>query len=387
MTDLLLRIFIKEHNDHDCPAVRAAIGKLAGVVGILCNVLLFLGKVIVGIVSGSVAIIADGVNNLSDASSSVVTLWGFRMAQKPADAEHPYGHARYEYISGLAVAALILVIGYELAKTSFFKILRPASTEFTLIALGILVVSIGVKIWMSVFFGKLAKRIHSTALKATSADSRNDVIASSAVLIGCLVEYFSGLRVDAFLGLAVALFILRSGVSIAGETISPLLGKQADQDLVKRINALVTEHPNVLGVHDLLVHDYGPGQSFATLHVEMDADEDPLYCHDIIDELEAGALSELNVHLVIHYDPVVVNDDEWNEMRALLEEIVSTIDPALSVHDFRIVRGASKPKLVFDVAVPYDMCQCRKDLKEQINNALKERSKDYITVIRFDFIA
>ena len=385
MTEWLLRLFVKDAQNCNCPTVRSAIGKLAGVVGIVCNFLLFLCKVLVGIFSGSVAIIADGVNNLSDASSSVVTLLGFRMAQKPADAEHPYGHARYEYLSGLVVAALILVIGYELAKTSLTKIFHPASVELTLVMLGILVVSIGVKIWMSVFFGKLAKRIDSTTLKATSTDSRNDVIASTAVLLGCVVEYFSGWNVDGFLGLAVALFILWSGVSIGRETVSPLLGKQADTELVNRIGALVTAHPKVLGIHDLLVHDYGPGQCFATLHVEMDAEEDPLYCHDIIDEIECRALTELNVHLVIHYDPVVVNDEEWNEMRVLLAEIVSEIDPALSIHDFRIVRGVSMPKLVFDVAVPYAMCDCKKDLSDQINKALLIRKKDYITVIRFDY--
>lgn len=386
MTELLLRLFVKDHQNCTCPGVRSAIGKLAGVVGILCNFLLFLGKVLVGIFSGSVAIIADGVNNLSDASSSVVTILGFRMAQKPADAEHPYGHARYEYLSGLVVAALILVIGYELAKTSVIKIIHPSSVDITLIALGVLVVSIGVKIWMSVFFGKLATRIHSTTLKATSADSRNDVIASVAVLIGCVVEYFSGLKVDGFLGLAVALFILWSGVSIGRETVSPLLGKQADKELVNRITTLVTEHPKVLGIHDLLVHDYGPGQCFATLHVEMDAEENPLYCHDIIDEIEFRALTELNVHLVIHYDPVVVNDDEWNEMHALLDAIVSEIDPALSIHDFRIVRGVSMPKLVFDVAMPYAMCDCKMNISDQINKSLLIHKKDYVTVIRFDYI-
>ncbi|MBR5329826.1 MAG: cation transporter, partial [Firmicutes bacterium] len=227
MTELLLRLFVKDHQNCTCPAVRSAVGKLAGMVGIVCNLLLFLGKVLVGIISGSVAIIADGVNNLSDASSSVVTLLGFRMAQKPADAEHPFGHARYEYLSGLVVAALILLIGYELAITSVTKIIHTSSVDLSLVALGVLVVSIGVKIWMSLFFGKLAKRIGSTTLKATSADSRNDVIGSLAVLIGCVVEYCSGLKVDGYLGFAVALFILWSGVSIGKETVSPLLGARA----------------------------------------------------------------------------------------------------------------------------------------------------------------
>lgn len=387
MTELLLRLFVKDYQNSNVPVVRSAIGKLAGVVGILCNVFLFLGKLIVGWISGSVSIVADAVNNLSDASSSVVTLLGFRMAQKPADAEHPYGHARYEYLSGLVVAALILFIGFELAKSSVDKIIHPVSIDFTLITLAVLLGSIAVKIWMALFFGSLAKRIGSTTLRATSADSRNDVIASAAVLLGCAVEHFTGLHVDGFIGLAVALFILYSGVSIAKETISPLLGKQADKDLLNRLGMLVRSHEKVLGIHDLLVHDYGPGQCFATVHVEMNAAEDPLLCHDIIDEIECEALSKLNVHLVIHYDPMVMNDAEWNEMRAIVEEIVRDIDPVLSIHDFRIVRGACLSKLVFDVAVPYAKCECHKELATQINKALLIRKKDYVTVIRIDHIA
>lgn len=384
MTELLLRLFVKDYQNGKVPAVRSAIGKLAGIVGICCNCLLFLGKLLVGFFSGSVSIVADALNNLADASSSVVTLLGFRMAQKPADAEHPYGHARYEYLSGLVVAALILVIGFELAKTSFEKILHPVSVDLTLVTFIVLFCSILVKIWMAVFFGTLGKRIGSTTLKATSADSRNDVLASAAVLLGCAVEYFFGIHVDGIFGFAVALFILYSGVSIGRETVSPLLGKQADKELVTPLSELVLSHREVLGIHDLLVHDYGPGQCFATVHVEMDADEDPLVCHDIIDAIEGEALENLNVHLVIHYDPVVVNDEEWNEMRAVVEEIVSEIDPALSIHDFRIVRGASLPKLVFDVAVPYAVCDCHKELTTQIKKALLIRKKDYITVIRID---
>lgn len=386
MTELLLHLFVKDHRNIKAPSVRSAIGKLAGAVGIFCNLLLCLGKLLVGIVSGSVSIVADGLNNLSDASSSVVTLLGFRMAQKPADKEHPYGHARYEYLSGLVVAALILVIGFELVKTSLGKIWHPTSVEFTLVTFCVLAASIVVKAWMAVFNGSLGRRIESTTLKATAADSRNDVITSSAVLLGCIVEYFTGFRVDGWLGLLVALFILWSGVSIAGETISPLLGKEADPELVRRLRELVNEHWLILGSHDLLVHDYGPGQCFATVHVEMDADEDPLMCHDVIDAIEGEALEKLNVHLVIHYDPVVTNDAEWNEMRHMVETIVEEIDPALSIHDFRIVRTASLPKLVFDVAAPYAMRDRHDALTECINKALLIRKKDYVTVIRFDHV-
>ena len=300
MTKLLLRLFVKGAQNPDDPAVRLAVGKLAGVVGILCNGLLCLGKVLVGTLSGSVAIVADGVNNLSDAASSVVTLLGFRMAQQPADADHPYGHARYEYISGLVVAALILVIGADLAQSSVEKILSPEPVDTAPVLFGVLIGSILVKLWMSRFFAGLGRHIQSTTLQATSVDSRNDVIASAAVLAGCLVEKFAHLTVDGYVGLAVAAFILWSGVGIARETISPLLGQGADRGLAEQLSALVLSHEKVRGLHDLLVHDYGPGQCFASVHVEMSAQEDPLVCHDIIDDIECQALEELHVHLVIH---------------------------------------------------------------------------------------
>ncbi|HIR76769.1 MAG TPA: cation transporter [Candidatus Choladousia intestinipullorum] len=384
MTELLLRLFVKDYRSTKSSAVHLSIGKLAGMTGIVCNVLLFLGKLAVGLIAGSVSIIADAVNNLSDAASSVVTLLGFRMAQQPADSDHPYGHARYEYLSGLVIAALIFLIGGDLAKTSFQKILSPAAVEFSAAVFIVLLVSICMKLWMSAFFRSLGRRIQSTTLEATSVDSRNDVIASLAVLAGCLTEYFFHINVDGYIGLVVAVFILYSGFGIARETVSPLLGKRASQELVERISQLVLSHDKVLGIHDLLVHDYGPGQCFASLHVELSADEDPLVCHDIIDDIECDVLEELNVHLVIHYDPVVQNDEEWNEMRSIVEEIIHELDPQLSMHDFRIARGAKQTKLVFDLAVPYSMTGQHKELKKKIDEALIKRKKEYITVIHFD---
>lgn len=384
MTKLLLRLFVKGAQNPDDPAVRLAVGKLAGVVGILCNGLLCLGKVLVGTLSGSVAIVADGVNNLSDAASSVVTLLGFRMAQQPADADHPYGHARYEYISGLVVAALILVIGADLAQSSVEKILSPEPVDTAPVLFGVLIGSILVKLWMSRFFAGLGRHIQSTTLQATSVDSRNDVIASAAVLAGCLVEKFAHLTVDGYVGLAVAAFILWSGVGIARETISPLLGQGADRGLAEQLSALVLSHEKVLGLHDLLVHDYGPGQCFASVHVEMSAQEDPLVCHDIIDDIECQALEELHVHLVIHYDPVVEDDAEWNQMRQAVEATAAALSPRLSVHDFRLVRGAKGTKVVFDLAVPYDMAGQRPAIKARLEEAVATLRPDYLTVIRFD---
>lgn len=384
MTKVLLHLFVKDYKNTESVKVHSSIGKLAGMTGIVCNLLLFFGKIIAGLLANSVSIIADAINNLSDASSSVVTLLGFRMAQQPADEEHPYGHARYEYLSGLIVAALILIIGVDLAKSSLEKIWHPAPVELSLLTFLILLVSIAVKLWMAGFFHSLGRRIHSTTLQATSVDSRNDVIASSAVLAGCLINYFFRVNIDGFVGFAVALFILYSGVQIARETISPLLGKQADPELIEKINHLVISHDKVLGIHDLLVHDYGPGQCFASLHAELSAEEDPLVCHDIIDEIEREALEKMNVHLVIHYDPVLLDDEEWNEMKESIEEIIEGIDKEISMHDFRVVRGAKQTKLVFDLALPYSMYQKREEVKKKIDDALMERKQQYVTLIHFD---
>lgn len=384
MTALLLRLFVKDYQNPENPAVHTAIGKMAGITGILCNVFLFLGKLIAGLLSGSISIVADAVNNLSDAGSSVVTLVGFQLARRPADREHPYGHARYEYLSGLVVAALILVIGLELAKTSFQKILRPEPIAAAPIALGVLIASLCVKLWMCFFFRSLGKRIRSVTLAASSADSRNDVIATSGVLAGYVVSSLFHVNVDGFVGLGVACFILWSGIGIARDTISPLLGGRADPNLVEKLSLLVLSHKKILGIHDLLVHDYGPGQCFASVHAELSAQEDPMVCHDIIDDIEQDALEQLNVHLVIHYDPVMIDDAEWNEMHRLTEGWVRQVDPRLTIHDFRMVRGAKQTKLVFDLAVPYNMTLSSGEVQQVMEEKLREQGKDYVTVIHLD---
>ena len=384
MTKLLLRLFIKDYQNTEDPAVRGACGKLAGIVGIVCNLLLFAGKLLAGTLSGSVSITADAVNNLSDASSSLVTLLGFKMAERPADAEHPYGHARMEYLSGLLVAILILIIGVELGKSSIQKILHPEAVEFSVLTLCILVGSILMKLWMCLFCRKLGKRIQSTTLEATAADSRNDVITTAAVLLGCLAGHFFHWRIDGWVGALVAVFILASGWSIAKETISPLLGKQADPELVQRISRLVLSHEKILGIHDLMVHDYGPGQCFASVHAEMDMHEDPLMCHDILDDIERDAMRELRVHLVIHYDPIVTDDDELNHMRTLVQKELVAIDPRLSMHDFRMVRGPQHTNLIFDLAVPYSMSDKTAELKRRIDECVQFEDSKYYTVITFD---
>ena len=387
MTGLLLRLFVKNHNDTENPVVRSAYGKLAGAVGIVCNLLLFAGKLLAGILSGSVAVTADAVNNLSDASSSLVTLLGFKLAERPADEEHPYGHARIEYISGLVVAALILLIGAELAKSSFSKILHPETVEFSLLTLGVLIGSILVKLWMALFCRKLGRRIDSTTLLATSADSRNDVISTAAVLVGCLAGYFFDVKLDGYIGMAVALFIIWSGCSIAKDTISPLLGEQASGELVRNISDLILSHEKILGIHDLMVHDYGPGNCFASVHAEMDSAEDPLTCHDIIDDIERDALRELRVHLVIHYDPIITDDEELNAARALVEQEIRSIDESLSLHDFRMVRGPGHTNLIFDLVIPYSMEDRKAELKARIDERLQRQDRKYYTVITFDEVA
>ena len=384
MTRLLLRLFVKNYQNTSAPHVRTAIGKLAGLTGIVCNFLLFVLKLTAGLLSGAVSIVADAMNNLSDAASSVVTLFGFWLAQRPADRDHPYGHARYEYLSGLIVAALILVIGMDLGESAVRRIFQPAPVELTGLTFAILLCSTLVKLWMCLFYRKTGKIIGSATLKAASLDSRNDVITTLAVLVGCLVQRYFDLQLDGYVGLLVSVFILWSGIGIAKETISPLLGQRADRELTDRISKRILSCPKVLGMHDLLVHDYGPGQCFASAHVEVSAEEEPMACHDLIDAIENDVLENLQVHLVIHYDPVVTDDKEWNQMRQAVSDIIAELDSRLSMHDFRIIRGANHTKLVFDLSVPYDMQEQKRELKRKIDRGLQERSMNYTTLIHFD---
>ena len=385
MTHLLLQIFAKGAVDPCAPQTRSAVGKLSGGVGIACNLLLCAMKLLAGVLAGSVAITADALNNLSDVTSSIVTLLGFKLAERPADEDHPYGHARYEYLSGLAVAAIIVVIGFELAKSSVEKILHPEAVEFSLLTVVVLLVSIGVKVWMSVFNGKLGKLIGSTALEATAADSRNDCLATFAVLAAGLIQRLTDWQVDGFVGLAVAVFVLFSGCSLAKQTISPLLGEGADPLLRQQIAGFISASPKVLGYHDLMVHDYGPGQRFATLHVEMDKDEDPLLCHEIIDDLERKCLKHYGVHLVIHYDPVVTGDPELERMRTVVAAILRVKDEGISIHDFRMVPGHDHKNLIFDVALPQRLQGERDAIQAALESALNDLGEGtYHTVITFE---
>lgn len=382
-----MKIFVKDNTDFKSSAVRATVGMLSGGVGIVCNLLLFTLKLLIGTVAGSVSITADAMNNLSDATSSIVTLIGFRLAKMPADEDHPYGHARYEYLSGLAVAAMIVVIGFELAKTSVEKIIEPTSVELSVPACIALVGSIAVKFWLCIFNRKLGRSINSSALLATSADSRNDAIATTVVLIAGIIEIVFHIQIDGIMGLLVALFILYSGITLAKDTISPLLGENASPELKELIIGVMRTCPEVLGYHDLMVHDYGPGQRFASIHVEMDHKADPLYCHELIDTLERNCLEEHNIHLVIHYDPVVTGDEELDRLRHIVTELLRAQDDRISIHDFRMVKGEKQTNLIFDIALPSELMPKRKEVKSKLDSCLAViDDMTYYTVVDFDMV-
>ena len=346
---------------------RTQIGKRSGILGIVCNTLLSTGKMLAGFFTGSMSIVADGLNNLSDAASSAVTLLGFKLAEKPADKQHPYGHARFEYLASLTVAMLILVIGFELAKSSVEKILRPAPVEFSPAAMWILLASIGVKLAMTLYNRHMGKKIQSKVLLATAADSRNDAITTLSVLIAAWVQHRTGVQIDGVMGLLVSVFILFSGISMAKETISPLLGEGADPELQAQLTVFIDSQPMVIGCHDLMVHDYGPGRCYASIHVEMDQQVDALLCHETIDRMERDCLSRFGVHMVIHYDPVV-NDPETQRLKHLVTTILKIKDPRLELHDFRVNHQGEAPELVFDLIVPEDL----QDQKEQLQATLEQ---------------
>lgn len=365
--------------------IRARIGKLSGAVGIICNCLLAAGKLIVGHMTSSMSITADGLNNLSDGASSIVTLLGFKLAEKPADRKHPYGHARIEYIAGLTVAVMILFIGLELGKSSVQKFINPEPIEFSFTAVWVLCASILVKLFMMLFNLKMGRRINSNALLATAADSRNDVMTTSAVLAASIVEHFYDVRIDGVMGIAVSLFILYSGVKLAGETMSPLLGEGANPELQKQITDYIKGCPMVLGCHDLMVHDYGPGRRYASIHVEIDKNEDPMACHARIDRMERECLKNYGTHLVIHYDPVVTDDPEVNSTKRLVNTIIKVRDGRLTIHDFRMKDDGESVKMSFDMILPEDLRGQEQSIKETVEKALNSLdSKKYYADITFD---
>ena len=383
MIEFLIRRFVPDWQQVQRTDVRERYGTLAAAVGILSNIFLCIIKGLIGLFSGSIAVTADAVNNLSDAGSSVITLLAFKIAGKPADEEHPYGHARMEYISGMAVSFIIILLGLELMGSSFEKILHPEEVGVSALTYLVLIVSIAVKLWQGMFNRNLGKRISSEALQATAADSLNDVFSTGAVLLSTLVYQFTAIPIDGWVGMLVAIFITVSGVKLIMETGSPLLGQAPDPQMVQELEEKITAYDGVIGIHDLQVHNYGPGRVFATVHAEVPANRDILVSHDIIDNIEREVGHEMNLNLVIHMDPVVTDDERLNQLHAQVQQIVVGIDYDLSMHDFRAVFGPTHTNLVFDVVVPPGFSLSDSELSRRIEQQVQTLGS-YFCVITVD---
>ena len=385
MVTLLAKIFIKDAEDTSFPKVRQAYGVLTGVVGILLNVLLFAGKFIAGTLSKSISITADAFNNLSDAGSSFVTLIGFKLAGAKPDPEHPFGHGRIEYVSGLVVSGAILLMAFELIKDSIDKIIHPQTVDFSALAAGILVVSILVKIYMYLYNSSISKKIDSAAMKATATDSLSDTMATTVVLIASIVGHYTGLKIDGYCGVLVGLFIFYAGFSAAKETLDPLLGQPPEEEFVEQIEEIVMSYELVQGIHDLVVHDYGPGRVMISLHAEVPAEEDILEIHDMIDVIENDLADKLNCEAVIHMDPLVTKDERVNELKRTIREVVDSLEGDVSMHDFRTVIGPTHTNMMFDVVLPFGYSMTDEMVKEEIQKRTWDRlGESYNTVIQID---
>ena len=384
MISLLERIFVKNREDVSSPLVRQAYGILCGAVGIGFNLLLFGFKLLAGILSGSVAIMADAFNNLSDAGSSIVTIIGFKLAGQEADSDHPFGHGRIEYIAGLFVSILILFMGYELGKTSLKKIFNPEQIEFSMVAIVILVFSVGVKGYMVFYNRRIGKKIDSAVMRATATDSFGDCLATTFVLISTLIQKFSGWNVDGYCGILVAGFILYSGFSAAKDTINLLLGEKTDPEIAEQIKQIVLNYKEIQGIHDLIVHDYGPGRRMISLHAEVSRDSDIMLMHDMIDNVERELRSKLHCQAVIHMDPIVTEEEAVIKLRGKVEEIVKTIHERMSIHDFRVIAGPTHTNLVFDVVAPYEVPEKAEEIKKRIQTLITELDTNYYAVIEID---
>lgn len=372
MVAILINLFVKEKDDINNPKVRQGYGMLCGIVGIVLNMLLFLGKFLAGTLSHSISIMADAFNNLSDAGSSVVTLVGFKMAGAKPDVGHPYGHGRIEYITGFIVSGAILIMAFELIKSSIDKIIHPLFVECSVMSVGILVVSILVKIYMAFYNYRIGRKLDSAAMRATATDSMSDACATSVVLIGIAIGELTGLKVDGWCGVIVGVFIFYAGISAAKETLDPLLGKPPEAEFVEQIEEIVLAHEEICGMHDLLVHDYGPGRCMISLHAEVPAEGDILMLHDVVDDAEMELQKELNCAAVIHMDPVVTKDTYILKLRGKIEELIKEIDEIITMHDFRVVPKQIHTKLLFDVVVPYGYRLSDEELKELIERRIGE---------------
>ncbi len=384
MTDLILRIFVRDHKNTEDPAVRDKCGRVAGAVGIVTNFLLFLMKIIVGTAFHSVSVTADAVNNLTDSGSSVVTLIGFKMASKPADEKHPFGHARIEYLSGVIVSFIVIFLGLQLGMSSIEKILTPEENALTPVALVVLVISILAKLWQCLFYRKVGRMIKSESVEATSKDSRNDVIATSVVLLGAVITMLTGVNLDGYMGAAVALFIVFSGVQLTISTADPLLGQAPEGELVQTITEKMLSYPGIIGMHDLAVHNYGVGRCFASAHCEVDAKNDILVSHDLIDNIERDFSRDLGIHMVIHLDPVIVGDARTDALHCKVQSLVTALYPTVTIHDFRAIWGVTHSNIVFDAAVPFAVKDSDAVITQKLEAEIQKLDPDYRTVVTID---
>lgn len=384
MTDLILRIFVRDHKNTEDPAVRDKCGRVAGAVGIVTNFLLFLMKIIVGTVFHSVSVTADAVNNLTDSGSSVVTLIGFKMASKPADEKHPFGHARIEYLSGVIVSFIVIFLGLQLGMSSIEKILTPEENALTPVALVVLVISILAKLWQCLFYRKVGRMIKSESVEATSKDSRNDVIATSVVLLGAVITILTGVNLDGYMGAAVALFIVFSGVQLTISTADPLLGQAPEGELVQTITEKMLSYPGIIGMHDLAVHNYGVGRCFASAHCEVDAKNDILVSHDLIDNIERDFSRDLGIHMVIHLDPVIVGDARTDALHCKVQSLVTALYPTVTIHDFRVIWGVTHSNIVFDAAVPFAVKDSDAVITQKLEAEIQKLDPEYRTVVTID---
>lgn len=384
MVTFLSRLFIKNYEDTGQPAVRQAYGVLCGAVGIFFNLCLFFGKAIAGLLSNSIAITADAFNNLSDAGSSIITLIGFKLSGQEPDPDHPFGHGRVEYLAGLIVSGIILVMAAELIKSSVTKILHPEALSFDPIVVGILGASILVKLYMHFYNKAIAKKIDSAAMMATATDSLSDTVATTAVLISTLVDHFTGLHIDGWCGVLVGLFICYAGINAAKDTINPLLGQPPEKEFVERIEKIVLSHSDVLGIHDLIVHNYGPGRVMISLHAEVSASGDILLLHDTIDNIERQLQKELHCSAVIHMDPIVTDDEETSHLKAMMTAVVQEMSPSLCLHDFRLVKGPTHTNIIFDVLVPYHFKMSDDQIRAFIESRARAIDPAYYTIVNVD---
>ena len=384
MFKILAKKFIKNYTDYKSSKVREQYGTLCSIISIGCNIVLVIFKLTMGVITNSIAIQADGLNNLSDVGSNLASLFGFKLANKHPDSEHPYGHGRMEYVAGLIIAFLILLVGFQALKDSILKIIAPQKVTFTVVAVIILVVSILIKLWMASFNRYASKKINSATLLAASQDSLNDVLATTATLCSLILSLYTDLPVDGIMGTIVSIIVLKAGIEIFKDTVNPLLGMAPDKELIKDIEQYILSFPEALGIHDLMMHDYGPGRRFLSLHVEVDRNDDIMAAHDAIDIIERAVLDKYHILTTIHMDPVDFNDTLTNELRKTIIKIVKEINNEYSIHDFRIVSGITHTNLIFDVLIPSNDQIEHKILKEQINRKIKAIDSSYYTIIQIE---